>query len=106
MHGDCCVYREWRREEDFLDHWLQTADLVVEHLGGAWRPNYSCDDAARWRRDLALQEGTLDALTFDAAVELNGQNGMLSSLRVYLRSSARLVIVRVTPDIPFAHVLR
>src|SRR5262245_53805314 len=61
------VARMYLREEDFLEAFYGTVEALLPQLGG-WRPNYQCDDAARWCRDQLRREGKLDALTFDSAV--------------------------------------
>ena len=82
------------REEEFLEVFYGTVEAVLPQLGCDWRPNFQCDDAARWRRDRQLREGSLEALTFDSAVIFHGKEGF-SSIRLYLRSSARLIVLRL-----------
>jgi hypothetical protein len=87
----------YRKEEDFLEQFLGTVEallpvLAAEH-GADWRPNYACDDRQRWAQQLRLNAGQLDELTFDEAA-IHGCSGF-SSLQLHLRSSRRLLIVRV-----------
>src|SRR5262245_6617242 len=89
----------YRKEEDFLEHFLGTVEallpvLAAEH-GADWRSNYGCNDAERWARQLRLNAGQLDALAFDEAVILHAERGF-SSLQLHLRSSHRLLIVCVS----------
>jgi hypothetical protein len=96
--ADEYVRQLYRGEEDFLDHFLGTVEvllpiLAAEH-GADWRPNYACNDRQRWAQQLRLNAGQLDALTFDEAVIFHGREGF-SSLQLRLQSSRRLLIVRV-----------
>jgi hypothetical protein len=68
----------YRKEEDFLEHFLGTVEallpvLAAEHSAD-WRPSYACDDAERWARDCRLPAGQLDTLTFDKAVIFHGRD--------------------------------
>jgi hypothetical protein len=59
-----------------------------------WRPNYQCGERERQRRQLSLANGQLNKLTFDAAAVFYA-HGQLSSLQIELRSSSRVLFVRV-----------
>ena len=87
------VRRQYLREEDFLETHFGLADLVAPRLG--WQPKYQCNDISRRRRDFHLAKNRLTELTFDAAVLFHGREG-LSSIRLYLRSSARFLVARIS----------
>ena len=89
---DAYVTRLYRKEEQFLEDWYLAVD--EPRLGADWRPNFQCNDLERWKRHLQLQAGQLDALTFDEAVIFHDK-GQFASLQLRLRSSARLMVVRV-----------
>ncbi len=89
------VHRVFLREEEFLEGHYETVDIVVQRLGQQWQPNFQCSDLSRNRRDLLLAKGCLQELLFDSAVLFHGKKG-LSSIRIYLRSSGRLLIVSVS----------
>src|SRR5687768_10995422 len=91
---DGWVKRMYLHEEDFLEEWYATVEAVLQHLPHAWQPNFQCDDRARAERDQLLARGQLATLTFDSAVIFYDKD-VFSSIQLYLRSSARLVIVRV-----------
>jgi len=100
------MFRNYLKEEEFLDefyNWASTAALAVE---GAWHPNYSCDDNARRQRDYFLKSGELSSLAFmSAAVQDDGKTGVHA--QILLESSARIVNVKVEErdGKPFAQVL-
>jgi hypothetical protein len=81
------------REEDFVEEWAGTVEAVLPHLGG-WRPNYNCNDQIREARRLALVKGEQTELVFDEAAISNGRQG-LAAIDIHLRSSTRLLIVRL-----------
>jgi hypothetical protein len=89
------VHRQFLKEEAFLEVHYETVDPVLPLLGHAWRPNFRCNDAVRDRRARLLAAGRLSELTFDSAVLFHGRNG-LSSIRLYLRSSERFLVARIT----------
>jgi hypothetical protein len=61
----------------------------------AWRPDFRCNDAVRDRRARLLAAGQLAELTFASAVLFHNGDGF-SSIRLYLRSSARFLVARIT----------
>jgi hypothetical protein len=88
------VHRQYLKEEEFLEMYYGLVDAVLPQIDEVWQPNYGCNDQARQHRDLLLATDRLAQLTFDSAVIFHGRQG-LSSIRLYLRSSARLLIVRI-----------
>ena len=88
------VNRMCLKEEEFLEVYYETVDAVLPSLGHAWRPCFLCNDHVRDRRARLLAMGQLAELTFDSAVMFHGRDG-LSSIRLYLRSSARFVVTRI-----------
>src|SRR5256885_14580623 len=88
---DMYVRRQWAKEEDFLADHYETVDALLARIGNRWRPNYRCTEAERQRRAMLLARGQLAELVFDGAAMFYGRDG-LSSIRVYLRSSTRLVV--------------
>jgi hypothetical protein len=93
-HGSEWTQRIYRKEEEFLEEWYETVDAVLPLLGGEWRPNYVCNERERQRRQYALAAGQLEQLTFDGAAIFYA-HGQLSSLQIELRSSRRVVFVRI-----------
>jgi hypothetical protein len=96
---DAYVTRLYRKEEEFLEDFYETVDALLPLLPGRWQPNFRCNDLECWKRQLQLRAGQLDALTFDEAVIFHDK-GQFASLQLRLRSSARLLVVRVrwVPD--------
>jgi hypothetical protein len=92
---DAYVTRLYRKEEQFLEDFYETVDALLPLLPGRRQPNFRCNDLERWRRQLQLRTGHLDALTFDEAVIFNDRRDQFSSLHLHLRSSSRLLVVRV-----------
>jgi hypothetical protein len=80
--------------EEFLAVHYETVDAVLPWLGHNWCPNFNCNDHVRQRRVRLLAAGQLAELSFDSAVMFHGREG-LSSIRLYLRSSARFVVARI-----------
>jgi hypothetical protein len=88
------VHRQFLKEEEFLEVHYETVDAVLPWLGHDWRPNFQCNDQVRLPRARLLVAGQLAELTFDSAVLFHGREG-LSSIRLYLRSSARFAVARI-----------
>ena len=88
------VHRMYLKEEEFLEVYYETVDAVLPRLGHDWRPNFQCNDHVRDRRARLLATGQLAELTFDSAVLFHGREG-LTSIRLYLRSSARFLVARI-----------
>jgi hypothetical protein len=88
------VHRQYLKEEEFLEAYYGTVDAVLPQLPHHWQPNYQCNDAVRDRRARPLAAGQLAELTFDSGVLFHNREG-LSSIRLYLRSSARFLVARI-----------
>jgi hypothetical protein len=87
--------RHYLKEEDFLDEFQDVAYVAARLLRGDWQPDVSCDDRTREERDDILGSGQLDDLVFQNAAVYDTPNRMFSSAQITLRSSRRLVSVRV-----------
>jgi hypothetical protein len=88
------VKRMYLKEEEFLEEFLGTVEALLLSLGGAWQPNYSCNDQVREETRRRLAKGALEAVTFQDAVIFYSKEGF-SSIRLYLRSSQRYVVIRI-----------
>ncbi len=87
----------YQKEEEFLDECPSVAGVVVKILKGAWEPDYECDDETRRKRDYFSRYDELPSLVFDGAALYYDQNN-LSSVQVILKSSNRVVTVRVVKN--------
>jgi WD40 repeat protein len=72
------VHRQYLKEEEFLEVYYETVDVVRPLLGHEWRPNFQCDDQVRDRRVRLLAAGQLAELTFDSAVLFHNRDGLSS----------------------------
>jgi len=90
------VYRHYVREEDFLAEFYNLAPAAARAVGDAWHPRDDCDDGLRRQQQYFLKSGELTALVFDGAAVYHTPSGF-SSVVVFLRSSTRVVSVRVRP---------
>lgn len=89
------MWRNYLKEEEFLDEYGDVAAVASELLGDDWVPNYDCTDRDRHNRDYFLSTGELIALDFEsAAVFRDGE--FFSSVQIVLRSSTRIANVRVS----------
>ncbi len=82
------------KEEEFLDHFEHVAIVAARLLPGAWSPDYRCDDAVRQQRERRLAEGTQQELVFAGAAVYH-RDGHFSSVQIALKSSRRMVNIRV-----------
>ena len=73
------------------------AQQAVKVLEDEWEPNPFCSDRVRRNQENALRTGDLDFLVFDGATVRREKNGLLS-VQIMLKSSKRLVAVRVTKN--------
>ena len=87
--------RLYKKEEEFLDEFAASAITAAAILGGDWQPNYHCDDHVRYNQQYFLSTGELTQLVFDSASVHHDEQGF-SSVQIVLRSSKRIVTVRVT----------
>jgi len=88
------LQRYYQKEEEFLDEFSDVGCVVASFLGDAWQPNFACNDEVRRNRDYFLSTRELQTLTFDGAAVYHDEGGF-SSVQVTLRSSDRVVTVRV-----------
>jgi hypothetical protein len=100
MHHDLgseYTARIYRKEEEFLEDFYLAVEELLPRLDADWQPNFRCDDRERERRRLCVATGKLDRLVFDEAVVGHNRQGF-SSFDLHLRSSSRLLIVRIRWD--------
>jgi transcriptional regulator with GAF, ATPase, and Fis domain len=86
--------RNYLKEEDFLDEFYDLAGKAAALLNDEWCPNESCDDATRQSQRYLLSTDDLPNLIFDSAALYSDING-LSSVKIVLKSSRRVVVVAV-----------
>ncbi len=86
--------RDYLDEEEFLEEFSDEAHVAAKILDGNWYPKYNCNDNSRRNRDYFLKSGELQQLLFDSAGIYYDENGF-SSVQILLRSSTRIVNVRV-----------
>jgi hypothetical protein len=84
-----------QKEEEFLLEFYMTAQAAAALLEGAWRPNQNCNNSVREVRKALLETGMLTHLVFDGASVYHNEDG-LASVRIALKSSKRVVTIRVT----------
>jgi hypothetical protein len=82
------------KEEEFLTNYDGLVLAASELLKNDWLPNRKCNDSSRRQRDTLLEAGHLLGLAFDAAAVYHNLHGF-SSVQIILRSSQRIVNVRV-----------
>lgn len=86
--------RYYTKEEEFLDEFSMSVGAVLRLLGDDWQPDSECNDATRQNREYFLRTGELSHLVFDGASVHHDERGF-SSMQIVLKSSKRLVNVRV-----------
>ena len=91
------VRRCYDREEEFLSEFPFVVSAAVNLLNGGWEPDYFCDDASRQNLAYLLSIGRLASLSFDGAAVYHDASGF-SSAQIFLKSSTRIVTVRVRKD--------
>lgn len=91
-----CEYlkRYFTKEEEFLDEFGMSVGAAIKLLGDEWKPDFHCNDATRQNRAYFLKTGQLNHLVFDGASVHHNEKGF-SSVQIVLKSSTRLVNVRV-----------
>jgi hypothetical protein len=82
------------KEEEFLNKFVNTAIVAVRILNGEWQPNYAADDSVRRNHEYFFSTGEIKDLVFESASVYHNNNGF-SSVQIILKSSHRLVNVRV-----------
>jgi hypothetical protein len=90
------MHRHYTREEDFLAEFYNLAPAAAAAVGNEWYPKPDCDDEQRKQDKYFLSTGELTQLAFDGATSYHSSKGF-SSVVIVLRSSKRLVSVRVRP---------
>jgi hypothetical protein len=85
-------YRNYQKEEEFLDDFGNAVTVAVKLLKGDWEPNYSANDNARKNQEYFLEQ--IDSLFFDSAL-VSHENNMFSSVQIILKSSHRQINLRV-----------
>ena len=86
--------RCYSEEEAFLDEFQMVAYEAAALMGEDWHPSPSCNDNLRKQTKYFLSTGELSSLVFDSAAVYHDENGF-SSAKIALKSSKRLVTVRV-----------
>ncbi len=86
--------RYYTKEEEFLDQFHMVAYTAADLMGDDWHPAPSCNDSMRKQTAYFLSTGELTSLVFDGAAVYHDENGF-SSAQVFLKSSNRVVTVRV-----------
>jgi hypothetical protein len=86
--------RLYRKEEEFLDEFGEAATVAVRLLNGEWDPNYTANDVVRKNLEYFFSAGEVSNLVFDSASVYHDDNSF-SSVQIILKSSRRLVNVRV-----------
>lgn len=87
--------RHYLKEEEFVDEFYDWAAAVATAVAGQWRPNDSCNDAARERAAYFFKSGEMTWLTFSSASVHRPPGGDAYS-QVVLHSSDRVVTVWVS----------
>jgi len=87
--------RLYRKEEEFLDEFGGVTSVAARLLNGEWEPNYHANDAIRENLAYFFSTGEVSHLVFDIAEVCHDDNGF-SSVQIILKSSHRLVNVRVS----------
>ncbi|MCJ7662979.1 MAG: hypothetical protein MUO24_01925 [Desulfobacterales bacterium] len=82
------------KEEEFLDEFSEVAIEAAKILNDDWHPDYSCNDAIRKNREYFFSTNQLYSLIYDGAAVYHNQ-GRFSSVQIVLKSSTRVVTVRV-----------
>ena len=89
--------RHYRKEEEFLDEFPGVGPAVSETVLDEYEPDYDADDDARSNVKYLLERGELSVLAFDSA-SVYHENNRFSSVQVVLKSSSRIVTIRVVPS--------
>jgi hypothetical protein len=84
----------YNKEEEFLDEFGDLASVVARTLNNEWQPNYAANNGVRKNQDYFFSRGELKDLVFDSASTYHDNSGF-SSAQIILKSSHRLVNVRV-----------
>jgi len=87
------MHRHYTKEEEFLEEFEFSAAVVAAFLQGAWQPNPHCNDAVR-RNAKLMPDVESRELVFEHGTAFHTQKAFSSAL-IVLRSSVRLVTVRV-----------
>ena len=82
------------KEEEFLEEYERIAIAAAKTLNGEWQPNYTANDSVRRNQEYFFSTGAIENLVFDSAWVYHDNNGF-SSAQIILKSSRRLVNVRV-----------
>lgn len=91
------MVRHYIKEEEFLDHFPGAGPAVSKAVNGDYKPHYDCSDKARANTNYFLESGQLMSLSFDCAF-IYHEAGCFSSAQVVLKSSKRVVTVRIRPS--------
>lgn len=89
--------RHYIKEEEFLGDFAGAGPAVSQAVDGDYEPNYDCNDQTRANIEYFLKSGELSSLAFDGA-SIYHEAGCFSSAQVVLKSSKRVVTVRIRPS--------
>lgn len=100
------VFKIFYKEEEFLDEYGELVSSAVSLLNQEWRPNYEANNETRRTERYFLSSGEMTQLVFEMAIVHHNKNGF-SSIEVLLKSSARIVNVRIerVDGIPSASIV-
>lgn len=88
------LHKVYSKEEEFLGEFGNLTSVATRILTGEWQPNYSASDNVRRNQEYFFSTGEMKELVFDSACVYHDNNGF-SSAQIILKSSHRLVNVRV-----------
>lgn len=83
-----------KKEELFLNEFENAAIVAADSLNHEWNPNFYADDSYRSNLKYFFSQGEIKDLTFDSA-SVYYMGNRFSSLQINLKSSHRLVTVKV-----------
>ena len=89
--------RHYIKEEEFIDDFPGVGPAVSKAVDGDYEPDYDCNDQTRANIKYFLNSGELSSLAFDSA-SIYHEAGCFSSAQVVLKSSKRVVTVRIKPS--------
>ena len=89
--------KHYMKEEEFLDDFPGAGPAISKAVEGEYEPDYDCCDQARSNAKYFIESAELASLVFDSA-SIYHESGYFSSAQVVLKSSKRVVTVRIKPS--------